>query len=712
MPLSALLRVFPVLGLLLSTPLASSTGAETAAPPASGSVQALAARRSLPLGPGASQSPRNASYRLQVTLDEKNHRLLGKGLLTWRNLERKPCDKLVFHLYQNAFKNLASTFVFEAGAALRGAEMPERGYGAIDVSTLRINGRDSLAAAAIDDTLLTVPLPTPLGPSATAEIEFSWSLQLPKIFARAGWAETFHAVGQWFPKIGVWDCSDGDSCRWRAHQYHGVTEFFADFGVYDVEIDVPRATQVGATGVLTAERFTDDRRIVSYHAEDVHDFAFFADPAFIEVRDTVDDGHGPIAIRLLTRAGQEGHTARTLAGVRAAIWEATERLGAYPYSNLTVVVPPLPGNGAGGMEYPTLITVFSLPLPAGLHDIEETAAHEYGHQYFYQLFASDEVEEAWLDEGLNETFSGWVMQRMFGRCSAVNLPYLCLSAWDRSWLAYRESLRHAALATPSYRLPPSHYGSIVYTHTAVLLHMLEGLLGPDALREGLRRYGERSRFRHPGRRDFVAALSEGARQDLSWYFSQALDQARVVDYAVSEVSSERFELAAGYYDCPPRLPESAGSELSSAGQRAAYRELLSQSQEAACRGKPAGRHELLTTATEVKPAQYSSRVVVSRLGDFLLPVKIRAVFADGQSEEREWSLAEQQALPEQRVRELYFARRPQRLLYAEVDPEGRLVADLNPSNNSRFVERRPRPVARLWLSFVGAVSSLIDLLGS
>lgn len=694
---------------LLGVPAQPGHAADSPATPA----PVRSAKRPLPVDAGATTSPRNASYRLKATLDEKNHRVTGQGVLTWRNLERKPCDKLIFHLYQNAFKNLTSTFVFEAGASLRGAEMPEHGFGAIDLSTLRLDGRDVLASAVIDDTLLTLPLPTPLGPSAIAEIEFSFSVQLPKVFARSGWAENYHAVTQWFPKIGVWDCSEGESCRWRAHQYHGITEFFADFGVYDVEIDVPRATQVGATGVLVGERLTADRRIVSYHAEDVHDFAFFTDPTFIEVEERIDDGHGPIQVRLLTRPGQEGHTARTLAGVRAAIWEATERAGAYPYSNLTVIVPPFAGNGSGGMEYPTLITVFSLPLPAGLHDIEEVAAHEYGHQYFYHLFATDEVEEAWLDEGVNETFTSWVMERMFGRCSALQLPYLCFSTWDRSWLAYRQSLRHAAVATPSYRLSPGHYGSIVYQHTAVMLRMLELQIGSDRMRQGLRRYAERSRFRHPSRRDFVSALSEGARQDLGWYFSQALDSARVVDYAVSEADSEPFELAAGFYDCPPRpLPETAGAELLSGRERDAYRELLQLSQAAACQGQSAGRRELAAKATEVKPAQYNSTVVVQRLGEFILPVTIRAVFADGKSEDIEWSLADQQAQPEQRSRVLHFYRRPARLLYAEVDPERRLEADLNPINNGRFVEPRPRPVARLWLSFVGAVSTLIDLLGS
>ncbi len=721
-------RLRPVLGLIAVVVVLagqaaglSSIGQARAAEPA---LPAEALRAAAPISPlrpvgapgGLSQSPRNASYRLKATLDEPNHRIVAQGVLTWRNLERQPVDRLVFHLYQNAFKNFASTFVFEAGATLRGDDMPERGFGAIDLSTLRVNGRDVLSTAVIDDTLLTLPLPAPLGPSATVEVQFSWNLQLPRVFARSGWADRYHAVTQWFPKIGVWDCGGGSDCHWRARQYHGVTEFFADFGSYEVEINVPRATQVGATGVQVGDRLEGDRRILRFVAEDVHDFAFFTDPEFIEKRETFDDGYGPLQLRLMTRRGQEANDPRQLAGVRAAITEAAQRVGPYPYSNLTVIVPPVRGNGSGGMEYPTLITVFALPLPTGLHDLEETAAHEFGHQYFYHLFASDEVEEAWLDEGLNETFTGWVMERMFGRCSAVQLPWLCMSTVERNWLAYRATTQRSALGRPSFRVPRSDYGAITYDHSAIFLRTLEGLIGDEKMRAGFARYAERARYRHPSRRDFVAALTEGARQDLSWFFNQALDSARLVDYSVDEAVSEPFELAAGFYDCaaPNRAsdpPPSAGSEFASAQDRAAYLDILRSSQQAACAGKGAGRHELLATATEVTPLRYNSHVIVQRRGDFILPVTVRAVFRDGSSEDSQWTVEEQQQTPENRLHTLRFHRRMQPLAYAEVDPQRRVHADVQRLNNGLSVQPQRRTVARIFGTWLGWLSTLLDLVG-
>lgn len=671
-------------------------------------------------------SPRNANYRLYARLDEATHRVIAHGTLHFRNLERQPADKLVFHLYQNAFKNHASIFIFEAGPELRGESMPEHGFGAIDVTTLKINGREGLPYARLDDTLLTVPLDTPLEPNATVEVEMAWTVQLPRAFARSGYFDSFHAVTQWFPKIGVFTCDQ--TCRFRAHPYHGNTEFFADYGVYDVEIDVPAATRVGATGVLTEETPKGDRRLFRYHAEDVHDFAFFTDPKFVEVLEHIEDAYGGIAVRLLSRPGYKPYSSRYLAGLRAALKLSEERLGIYPYSNLTVVIPPWQAHGAGGMEYPTLISSIGMPMPSGIHEMDDVTIHEFIHQYFYGLLGNDEVEEAWLDEGLTQTFTGWVLDRMFGRCSALDLPSLCLSTLDREWLYYRQSTRQVPVSSRAFTIPAQLYGAITYGHPTVAMRTLERYLGEERMVAGLRLYSERFRFRHPNKADFVAAISEGAREDLSWFFRQALDSTRVADYAVAGVSSKPHEFAIGLWDCPPRPPagensdDSESSELFDPVLRRARTELLLESQRAACnakdtpnakeRPKPPGRYELLPERAKPKSPLFDNEVIVQRRGDFFFPVDIVAVFADGSSERTTWSLAEQQATPEVRIKTLRYPRSKTALVRADVDPEQKLLLDENRINNSRYSEPRRRPILRLFLTLVGALSTLLDLGGA
>ena len=426
----------------------ASGGARATSPPVTAPVP-TALRVPGPL------SPRNASYQIHARLDEKTHTVTGTLTLAWRNLERAPAERLVFHLYYNAFKNAASTFIREVGPQLRGDEMPDDGYGYIDVSSLRVNGQDLTKSAKIDDTLMSVPLAAPIGPSAAAQVEIAFTSRLPKVFARAGYDGDFHAITQWFPKIGVFDCAEqsgASGCRWRARQYHGNTEFFSDYGVYDVELDAPRAAVVGGSGVLVGTEDRGDRRLWRFHAEDVHDFALISDPAFIEVNDEVRDEWGRVRLRLLTRKGSLGMTARHLHATREGLLELERRFGVYPYDNVTVVVPPSDADGAAGMEYPTLFLTVGGDFPAGMRAVDETTIHELGHQYFYGLVGSDEVEEAWLDEGLNETFTTWGMERVFGqKCTVIDFAGVCINAIDLEWAGYRGTRRQRPLSSISVR---------------------------------------------------------------------------------------------------------------------------------------------------------------------------------------------------------------------------------------------------------------------
>lgn len=665
-------------------------------------------------------SPRNASYQIRARLDEKAHSVSGTAVLSWRNLEKQPADRLVFHLYYNAFKNDASTFIREAGRNLRGDMMPEGSYGAMDVTALKVNGQDLLARAVVDDTLLIVPLPQPVGPSAAAQVELTFTAKLPGIFARAGYQGDFHAITQWFPKIGVFDC-EGTACRWRARQYHGYTEFFADYGVYDVELDAPAGAVVGATGVPVSDERRGDRHLWRFHAEDVHDFALMTDPRFVVVDDELRDELGRVHIRLLTRKGVEAMTARHLLATREGLRELQRRFGPYPYSNVTVVVPPADAAGASGMEYPTLFATLFGDFPAGLRVAEETTIHELGHQYFYGLIGSDEVEEAWLDEGLNETYTTWAMERIYGpRCDASSLLGFCVSSLDAEWLGYRFSRRVAPLAAPSFTLPGNAYSGLSYSQTAVTLRTLERYLGVARMEAAMRRYSERFRFRHPRRADLVAALSEGAGEDLRWFFDQALTTTRVADYQVVSAKSIPHELAGGLYDCPPPAQQPVVPVGPIMLEPPALSDpevlaLLRESQAAACQGKPAGRH--LFSPERAKPSGaaknskvYDSDVIVQRRGDFLFPVQIRLTFADGSQQQELWSRAEQEAAPELRIKRLRRFR-AQQLTKAEVDPAGDLILDERRLNNGLLVKGSSAPARRVWLSWQGILQTLIDWVG-
>ena len=86
------------------------------------------------------------------------------------------------------------------------AALPPEYVGDITLNSLTLaGGADLLASATLTDTLMRVPLPQPLLPGQSVELDVAWVSQLPHVFARTGYGgrdNTFFMVGQWYPEDG------------------------------------------------------------------------------------------------------------------------------------------------------------------------------------------------------------------------------------------------------------------------------------------------------------------------------------------------------------------------------------------------------------------------------------------------------------------------------------------------------------------------------
>ncbi|MFH0900754.1 MAG: M1 family metallopeptidase, partial [Pseudomonadota bacterium] len=361
-------------------------------------------------------SSRQASYQINARLDTSEKLIEATETLVWRNDGVASVDSLPFHLYMNAFKNDSSVFMGEAGGVHRGHRILMGSRGRIDVTSLAINGEELRGTAhfGVDETVLEVPLTVPVAPDESIEIHLSFTTKLPRVFARTGFAGDFVMAGQWFPKIGVLAFSE-EGQRWHCEPLHLNGEFFADFGTYDVVLDVPDTLVVAATGVLTSAEPAAEpgRRLLTYRAEDVHDFAWMADP-FMQIAKTTS--HDGVEIHLYHRPRQARYAGRHLEAARRTIEFMSERLLPYPWPIITVIDPPPEATAAGGMEYPTLVTTAGDVLLASevSRSPELVTAHEVAHNWFQGIVASNEVDEPWLDEGLTEYASTLVLDHWYG----------------------------------------------------------------------------------------------------------------------------------------------------------------------------------------------------------------------------------------------------------------------------------------------------------
>ena len=617
------------------------------------------------------RSARNASYVITARLDPASRTLRGEELLTWRNTSTAPAQTLQFHLYYNAWRNTRSTWMKER--LLAGdpwiAGRPEADWGWIDVTSVRIirggapddaTGRMKFIAPddgnVEDRTVAEVPLATPVRPGETINVQITWSARVPRTFARTGVVGNFYFLAQWFPKIGVLEDSG-----WNCHQFHAGTEFFADFGTYDVRLTVPAGWVVGATGLERSRRDEADGTTThQYYAEDVHDFAWTTSPDYLERFERfAHPTLPPVRMRLLLQPEHSGQAARHFAATRATLRYYGEWFGPYPYGYITIVDPAW-GSGAEGMEYPTLFTAGTRWLaPALVAEPEDVTIHEAGHQFWHGVVATNEFEHAWMDEGIDTFATARVLPRImeprygkryFGGFIPWTFDDVRESREDWVGLSrYRAVGENDAAAIPAWRFWPGRGGTISYSKTALWLHTLERMLGWDVLQRILSTYYSRWAFKHPKPEDFFAIVNEVSGQDLTWFFDEVYRSSRAFDYGVDALRTAPVQ-DRGYYGD---------------GAARAFR-----------------------AADTARAATYRTTVVVRRHAQGVFPVDVRVSFEDGQ--ERRWRWDGRDTWKAFEVEHTSPAR------LAQVDPDRVLLLDANVTNNSAVLAPAAAKAARKW----------------
>ena len=369
-------------------------------------------------------SQRVVAYNMDAKYDAKAHSLDATETLTYHNLTGQALDTFPFHLYLNAFQP-TSTWMREGkreGTRNQDFEKwDKKSYGAEEIKSFEVVGQGDFTSQLQyihpdddnkdDRTVMQVHLLKPIPPDGYVQFKITFHDQFPETLERTGWNRDFVLGGQWFPKVGVWWHG-----AWNCHQFHAYTEFFADFGVYDVKLTVPQYEVVGASGIEVSNvNNSDGTKTVAYHGDDIHDFAWTASPHYRVYDDTFQGSMGPVKLRIMMQSGHWSQVGREASILKETMEHFDRWYGPYPYKTLTLVDPD-PGSQAFGMEYPTFITGGTMWWePEGLHaNSEETIEHEFGHQYWYGMVATNEFEDAWMDEGINEYTQVKVMDSIFG----------------------------------------------------------------------------------------------------------------------------------------------------------------------------------------------------------------------------------------------------------------------------------------------------------
>ena len=630
-------------------------------------------------------SPRYTTYRIDAKLDPETKIVNGKMVLTWKNPSEDTVSTLQFHMYLNAFKNTESTFIKESGGQLRGQRIDKSdtlSWGWIDIGKMENEQGEDLVPRmrfihpdddnVNDRSVVEVTLDKPVLPYDSIVLKIDFISKLPKVFARSGFNNNFFLVAQWFPKPGVYEPAGmryAKKGQWNCHQYHAHSEFYANFSKYDVNITVPQDYVVGAVGALASDKDNGDGTITyRYIANDVVDFAWTASPLFEVVEDTWKD----VKIKILLQPEHAYLAERHTRSVKEALEYFNEHLGKYPYSTITVVDPPIAASGAGGMEYPTFITAGSFwGIPDEVRLIEMVTIHEFGHNYFMGLLATNEFEEAWMDEGFNTWFEGRIMDHFYGeKTSFIGFKRFHFGDGEMQRTGYTTmpNPKVAEVYRYAWQYPAGGYSLMSYNKTATWMMTLQGLVGDETMDEIMKTYFERWKFKHPCANDFIAIVNEVVKkrhgdefgENMDWFFDEVLYGSDVCDYKLAVIKNKRVRKPQGILDSII-----AESDTSANGERL-----------------------------------YSSKVIVYRLGEVIMPEEVLIHFDNGDEVVEKWD-------GRSRTKEFSYER-PEKILWAKVDPEEKIKIDINFMNNGKTTEPRKSVAWKNMTSFLFLLQNIIQ----
>ena len=513
-------------------------------------------------------------YNIKANIDEETDIILGEEKLTYWNNSPDTLGFVYFHLYQNAFQpdSYLDNLQKENGKNPKYGKYESKKLGTT-IEDITINGKK--VKTELDNTILKVYLAESLYPDSniTLDIKFKTYFDSGEVRRRMA---TYNAWGQkhyngvhWYPRISVYDAKFG----WTTDQHLG-REFYGNFGTFDVELTFASNFIVEATGnlinrdevlpddlrkKLDVKNFKDkpfnslpstiieynkeEHKTWKYHAENVHDFAFTADPTYRIGESWWED-------KVCYSLVQEPHASKwqNAASFGAECLRVfSEDFGRYVWHKVIVA------DARDGMEYP-MITLDGGTDP-GYRDL---LAHEIGHMWFFGQVGNNETYRALLDEGFTEFLTAWAMIEIDGENVIEDLPKSNYrKKFHKPQKAIDTEVYNAYIESATRRTDPiisthsdcfngalGHGGGYrqVYYKTATMLYNLQYVLGDELFLDAMKHYFNTWKIAHPYNEDFRSAIIQYTNVDLNWFFDQWLDSDKRLDYSVKLKNNQNSDV--------------------------------------------------------------------------------------------------------------------------------------------------------------------------
>ncbi len=486
-----------------------------------------------------------AEYVMDIDFDVSKHQFAGKQTLKYFNNSPDTLNRVFYHLYFNAFQpgsnmDIRNQVLPDSDPRVKGRiqNLKENEIGYHKVNSLTMNGK--ACRYEINETILEVTLPEPILPTSVVTFVMEFNSQVPVQIRRSGRNNKEgidYSMTQWYPKMSEYDYQG-----WHANPYVG-REFYGVWGDFDVNITIDKKYILGASGILqnpgeigygyepegTSVRWgSGDKLTWRWRAENVHDFAWTADPDYKHTKLERKDG---LTLHFLYQENDKTreYWANLPKVMDRAFTFTNENFGQFPYKSYAFLQ-----GGDGGMEYPmaTLITG-----ERSFGSLVGVSIHESLHAWFYGLLGTNESLYPWMDEGFTEYASAevenFLKKEKLLPGDPVDNPHL---GANRSMVGFNASGREEPLSTHAdHYTTNSAYGVGSYVKGHVILTQLEYIMGKPVFKKAMLRYFNTWKFKHPNANDFIRIMEKESGLELDWFREYFVYTTKTIDYAVKTV---------------------------------------------------------------------------------------------------------------------------------------------------------------------------------
>lgn len=512
--------------------------------------------------PGANYWQLEADYAINASLDPATQTITGSETISLHNNSPDSLDRIVLRLDHNIYRPRVP----------RGFSVPAETTDGMVVTRIRINGVEidlrssppgpprpqipqkieKAFVVGLDQTVATVNLATPIEPRSSATVEIEWRTKLPGGEGGQGhrmtqrWESKLFQPTQWYPRLAKYD----DLRGWDTSLYLGPSEFYNNYGKFDVKIEVPAGWIVSGTGVLqnadeavapfVRERLasalkTDEevmivkedergvgkallpreKNVWHFVAEKVNDFAWATSNEFVwrSTRANIPTkGYVPVHMFYLPERARFFENAGK--NSRHALEFYSKLLIPYAFPQLTLQDGP-----SAGMEYPMVI-----------NSNQGAADHETFHQWIPMMMGTNETRYGWMDEGFNQ------YSNILSNADARGRPF----SLDRLGQNYGRISgdEDEPMMMWNANYGGTFYGFQTYNKAPLMFSMLGGIVGDDEMNAALKKYVETWKFKHPSPWDFTFFMNKELGRDLNWFWYYWLFTTERVDGSIKEVVSQ------------------------------------------------------------------------------------------------------------------------------------------------------------------------------